>query len=127
MNWIGAAIGGVLGFARGRFLGCVFGAFSGYWVEMWIRGLARPAAKRRTPDERQASPSVRSADPYATLGAFRDASDEDLRTAYREKAKRLHPDVLRAQGLSDELMRLASEEMARVNAAWAEIRKERGL
>jgi DnaJ-domain-containing protein 1 len=124
MNWIGAAIGGVLGFARGRYLGCLFGAALGYWIEMQVRGRAKPAEKRRPAD---APPPVPPCDPYATLGTSRSASDEDLRAAYREKAKRLHPDVLRAQGLSDELMKLASEEMARVNAAWTAIKKERGI
>ena len=124
MNWIGAAIGGVLVFARGRYLGGIFGALSGYWFETWIRNLAKPVEKHRSAEAPRHSPP---GDPYATLGVSRDASDEDLRTAYREKAKHLHPDVLRSQGLSDELMRLASEEMARVNAAWAEIRKARGI
>lgn len=122
MNWIGATIGGVLGFARGRLLGGIFGALSGYWLELWIRSLAKPAEKRR-PVPTPATPG----DPYTVLGVARSASDEELRTAYREKAKQLHPDVLRAKGLSSELMRLASEEMARVNAAWAEIKKERGF
>ena len=122
MNWIGAAIGGVLGFARGRLLGGIFGALSGYWLEMWIRSLAKPAEKRRP-----VPPPAPPGDPYPVLGVARSASDEELRTAYREKAKQLHPDVLRAKGLSSELMRLASEEMARVNAAWAEIKKERGF
>ena len=50
-----------------------------------------------------------------------------LRKAYREKAKGLHPDVLRAQGISEELLGKANEQMARLNAAWSEIRKARGL
>lgn len=66
-------------------------------------------------------------DPYDLLGCRRGDSDETVRRAYREKAKRLHPDLLRQRGLSDELMRDANEQMARVNAAWDEIRRERGL
>lgn len=71
--------------------------------------------------------SFGSADPYSELGVTRSATDDAVRTAYREKAKRLHPDALRAQGLSEELLAKANEQMARLNAAWAEIRKERGL
>ena len=70
--------------------------------------------------------SVR-ADPYEVLGCSRASTDEQLRKAYREKAKQLHPDALRAQGLSDELVSRANEQMARVNAAWTEIKKERHL
>ena len=67
------------------------------------------------------------ADPYEVMGCTRGASDEDVKSAYREKAKQLHPDVLRAQGLSEELIAKANDQMARVNAAWAEIRRERGI
>ena len=66
-------------------------------------------------------------DPYEVLGCSKVASDEDVKRAYREKAKQLHPDVLRAQGLSDELIAKANDQMARINAAWAEIRRERGI
>lgn len=66
-------------------------------------------------------------DPYDLLGCRRGDSDETVRRAYRERAKRLHPDLLRQKGLSDELMRDANEQMARVNAAWDEIKRERGL
>ena len=67
------------------------------------------------------------ADPYAILGASRSATDDELRTAYREKAKALHPDRLRAEGLSEELMGKANEQMAKVNDAWARIKRERGI
>ena len=66
-------------------------------------------------------------DPYEVLGCARSSTDEQLRKAYREKAKQFHPDALRAQGLSDELISRANEQMARVNAAWTEIKKERHL
>ncbi len=66
-------------------------------------------------------------DPYEVLGCPRNASDEDVKRAYRDKAKQLHPDALRAQGLSDELIAKANDQMARVNAAWSAIRQERRI
>lgn len=65
--------------------------------------------------------------PYSVIGCPRTASDDEVRRAYREKAKQLHPDTLRAQGLSDELLSRANDQMARINAAWAAIRRERNL
>ncbi|MBQ7188129.1 MAG: TerB family tellurite resistance protein [Kiritimatiellae bacterium] len=66
-------------------------------------------------------------DPYEVLGCSRSATNEEVRKAYREKVKQLHPDVLRAQGLSDELIAKANDQMARLNAAWNEIKQQRGL
>lgn len=65
-------------------------------------------------------------DPYEVLGCPRNASADELKRAYREKAKQFHPDTLRAQGLPDEVIAKANDQMARVNAAWTEIRNERG-
>ena len=76
----------------------------------------------------RASNSAQDApDPYGILGVDRNASDEEIRKAYREKAKALHPDILRAQGLPEELMARANEQMAKLNDAWSEIKRERGM
>ena len=66
-------------------------------------------------------------DPYEVLGCDRRATNDELKRAYREKAKQLHPDVLRAQGLSEELISKANDQMARINAAWSTVRQERGI
>ena len=50
-----------------------------------------------------------------------------MKRAYREKAKKCHPDVLRAQGLPEEMIGKANEQMARVNEAWGRIKSARGL
>lgn len=66
-------------------------------------------------------------DEYEELGCSSSATDEELRTAYRNLAKRLHPDILRAQGIPEALMGKANARMARINAAWDKIKKARGM
>ena len=80
-------------------------------------------SRRRAESPRPAEP----ADAYSILGVPPDADDATVRRAYREKAKRLHPDVLRQNGLSEEMLERANAQMARLNAAWAEIKRARGL
>ncbi len=80
------------------------------------------SGRRRSQPPRAGDPL---ADAYATLGCPPTASDDDLKKAYREKAKKLHPDEMMAQGLPPELVQKANDEMARVNAAYDLIRKTR--
>ncbi len=78
---------------------------------------------------RQSASSASSAtpDPYETLGTARSATTDELRKAYRAMAKKYHPDLLRAQGLPEELIEKANAQMARINAAWETVKRERGL
>lgn len=66
-------------------------------------------------------------DEYTELGCNSSSSDEDLKSAYRNLAKKWHPDVLRAQGMPESLMGRANERMARINAAWDKIKKARRI
>ncbi len=56
-------------------------------------------------------------DPYKTLGIDHSASDEDVKKAYRELARKYHPDKYAGTDLAD----LASEKMKEINAAYEEI------
>ena len=67
------------------------------------------------------------AEAYSLLGASAADSADELRRKYRELAKRNHPDVLRAQGLPEEMVGRATERMSRINEAWSVIREARGL
>jgi len=64
---------------------------------------------------------------YEMLGVKPTEGDDEVKKAYRLKAKKYHPDALKAQGLPDEMVQKATEMMAKINAAWAEIEKARGL
>jgi DnaJ-class molecular chaperone len=43
--------------------------------------------------DRSATMPTSSGDPYETIGVRRDASQSDIQAAYRQKAKKLHPDL----------------------------------
>lgn len=64
---------------------------------------------------------------YELLESESTATLEELKSAYRRLAKRYHPDLLRANGVPEEMITAATERMAQVNAAWEDIFKERGF
>ncbi len=53
-------------------------------------------------------------DPYEVLGVSRNATDEEVKAAYRELAKKYHPDSYSNNPLSD----LAEEKMKEINEAY---------
>ena len=60
-------------------------------------------------------------DPYKVLGVDRNASDDEVKKAYRELVKKYHPDKYADNDLKD----LASEKLKEINAAYADIQKMR--
>lgn len=66
-------------------------------------------------------------DAYAVLGVARSASDVEVRTMWRRLMRENHPDSLAARGVPAEFIALASDKVARINAAWDRIKRERGL
>ena len=66
-------------------------------------------------------------DPYVVIGMSRDASNEALRTKYLRLVRENHPDAVAAKGLGAELKDLAGRKLAKINAAWDQIERERGL
>ena len=60
-------------------------------------------------------------DPYTVLGVKPDASDEEVKRAYRELARKYHPDNYQNNPLAD----LAEEKMKEINEAYDAITKMR--
>ena len=60
-------------------------------------------------------------DPYSGLGVAPNASDEEIKRAYRELARKYHPDNYQNNPLAD----LAEEKMKAVNEAYDAIQRQR--
>lgn len=60
-------------------------------------------------------------DPYKVLNVSPSASDDEVKKAYRELARKYHPDNYQDNPLSD----LASEKMKEINEAYDEIMRQR--
>ena len=60
-------------------------------------------------------------DPYSVLGVSPNASDEEIKKAYRELARKYHPDNYQNNPLAD----LAEEKMKEINEAYETITKQR--
>ena len=100
------------------------------WFEFFARERVRGyGSQNQRRQYRQPAPPPRDplADAYELLGASSSDDDATLKGKYRELAKKYHPDALRAQGLPDEMIGKANERMAKINAAWSEIKSARGL
>ena len=66
-------------------------------------------------------------DPYIILGLTPGASDDQLKQRYRRLVRENHPDRHIAAGLPRELIALATEKLAVINNAYAQIARARGL
>jgi DnaJ like chaperone protein len=66
-------------------------------------------------------------DPYALLGLTRKASDEQVHATWKQLMRENHPDSLASRGVPPEFIASAGDKVARINAAWDRIKRERGL
>ncbi|WP_420349746.1 TerB family tellurite resistance protein [Pelagibius sp.] len=76
---------------------------------------------------RAANVAAADSDPFRILGVDRDADDAAVKAAHRKLVVENHPDRLVAQGMPPEFVEMANEKLAKINAAYDEIRKLRGI
>ena len=66
-------------------------------------------------------------DAYKALGVEADASDKEVKMAYRRLMNQHHPDKLVAKGLPDSMLEVAKEKTREINAAYDLIKDRRGI
>lgn len=66
-------------------------------------------------------------DAYAILNVRPDASDSEVKKAYRRLMNQYHPDKLVAKGLPEEMMKLAEEKTHEIRVAYERIQQVRGF
>lgn len=63
---------------------------------------------------------------YAVLNVSAEASDAEVKRAYRRLTNQHHPDKLVAKGLPEEMMKMATEKTHEIRQAYDQIRAHRG-
>lgn len=91
-------------------------------LEALLRAAAGGAAAASGPPPKQ-----RLDDAYAALGVTPEASESDIKRAYRKLISENHPDKLAAKGLPDSMRQLAEERARELNVAYDLIRRARGF
>lgn len=72
-------------------------------------------------------PQAPSEDPYVILGVSARAGTDEIRARWKALVRENHPDRMVASGASEAVVRQASEKVARINAAYDFLRRERGF
>ncbi len=66
-------------------------------------------------------------DAYAILGIGRDASNDEVKKAYRRLMSQHHPDKLVSKGLPDEMIQMAKTKSQDIGRAYERIKEARGM
>lgn len=65
--------------------------------------------------------------PYGILGILESATDAEVKRAYHEKVREVHPDKWSGAGLPEEAIAAVNKRMARINDAYHRILRARGI
>jgi len=66
-------------------------------------------------------------DAYMVLGVNKNATDSEVKKAYRKLMSQNHPDKLIAKGLPEEMIKVATEKTQKIQKAYEQICKARGM
>ena len=104
----------------GRILG------TSYVVNDFFAANTRTDNNSRHPADR-ADQSSSLDDCYKLLGITPEATNAEVKKAYRKKAAEFHPDKVQASGLSNDFIQLAKEQFQKISNAYETICKARNM
>jgi DnaJ like chaperone protein len=91
-------------------------------LEALIRAAARPASAAHG-----VSSQDRLADAYVVLGVTPDASESEIKLAYRKLIRENHPDKIASKGLPESMRSVAEARSREINAAYDLLKKTRAF
>ncbi|HEX7029446.1 MAG TPA: co-chaperone DjlA [Gammaproteobacteria bacterium] len=98
------------------------------WELRQLEALILAAQRRHQAGGQAAGPARPNLDDaYAVLGVTRDASDAEVKKAYRRLMSQHHPDKLAAKGLPEDMREVAAEKTREILAAYEQVREARGM
>ncbi len=89
-------------------------------------GFGLSAAAARRAGQRMPMPQDVE-DPYLVMGLPPQAAPEEIRRRWKQLMRENHPDAMASKGAAPEIIKLASERVARINAAYDAIKRERAF
>lgn len=92
-------------------------------LERMLRGGQRSQQRAGGSAPRQDGMSL--ADAYEILGVSKDASDDEVKKAYRRLMSQHHPDKLAGRGMPESMREMAEEKSREIIAAWERIEEAR--
>ena len=66
-------------------------------------------------------------DYYQLLGVSKNASEKELKSAFKKKAMEHHPDRVVSRGLAPELVKTANKKFSEIQNAYDLVCKEKGI
>lgn len=96
-------------------------------LEAMIEAELRFRRASGTREETPANGADSLGDAYTLLNVSPDVSDTELKQAFRRLISQHHPDKLVANGLPEEMMKLATQKTQEIKLAYERIKKARGL
>jgi DnaJ like chaperone protein len=105
------------------------GALEFAHLEAFLRFQAHVGAYGTAGGGPRAAPGGRGSpdEAYEVLGVRRDASDAEVKRAYRKLMSENHPDKMVARGLPESMLEVAKQKTQAIQAAWERVREARGM